>query len=273
MLFRSGQTVAGKTGTNSDQRGVTFVGMTGWYVSSIWIGHDNYKPLSSKSTGSNGAMPIWKSYMTDIHKGLDNRDIVEADPYQLGLTQATTCGVSGQIATDACYRDSLGYGVVTDWWYEPTVPTVYCQMHQSVTVCAQSGMPVTEFCPSSVNSGMVVIPNGHPLSAYAYDSQYASVVGEYLGTANSMSACVLHTSDSSSGWMDPVVENTLIPDAQQLLQSAYNLMSEIDGAAQGYFAIQSAASNLENIIYSGNPSTADIANAMAMLTQAMASAY
>jgi penicillin-binding protein 1A len=46
----SGQTVAGKTGTNSDQRGVTFCGMTGWYVSSIWVGHDNYKPLSCKST-------------------------------------------------------------------------------------------------------------------------------------------------------------------------------------------------------------------------------
>ena len=269
----SGQTVAGKTGTNSDQRGVTFVGMTGWYVSSIWVGHDNYKPLSSKSTGSNGAMPIWKSYMTDIHKGLDNRDIVETDPSQLGLTQVTTCAVSGQLATDACYRDSLGYGVVTDWWYEPTVPTVYCQMHQAVTVCAQSGMPVTEYCPSSVTSGMVVIPNGHPLSTYAYDSQYASVIAEYLGTAGSMSTCVLHTSDSSSGWMDPVVENTLIPDARQLLQSAYDLMAGLDGSSPAYFTIQSAASNLESVIYSDNPSTADVASAMAMLTQAMASAF
>ncbi|MBP3647758.1 MAG: PBP1A family penicillin-binding protein [Clostridia bacterium] len=269
----SGQTVAGKTGTNSDQRGVTFVGMTGWYVSSIWVGHDNYKPLSSKSTGSNGAMPIWKSYMTDIHKGLDNRDIVEADPSQLGLTQVTTCAVSGQLATDACYHDSLGYGVVTDWWYEPTVPTVYCQMHQSVTVCAQSGMPVTAYCPSSVNSGMVVIPNGHPLSTYAYDSQYASVVAEYLGTANSLSTCVLHTSDSSSGWMDPVVENTLIPDARQLLQSAYDLMYGLDGSSTAYYSIQSAASNLESVIYSDNPTTSDIASAMAMLTQAMAGAF
>ena len=35
----SGQTVAGKTGTNSDQRGIFFCGMTGWYCSSLWIGH------------------------------------------------------------------------------------------------------------------------------------------------------------------------------------------------------------------------------------------
>ena len=270
----NGQTVAGKTGTNSDQRGVTFCGMTGWYVSSIWVGHDNYKPLSSKSTGSNGAMPIWKSYMTEIHKGLDNRDIVEADPASLGLTKVTTCAVSGQLATDACYNDSLGYGTVTDWWYEPTVPTVYCQMHQAVTVCAQTGMPATEFCPNVTTSGMVVIPNGHPLSAYAYDSQYAPAIAEYLGTANSVSSCVFHTSASSAdGSYDPMVENTLIPDARQLLQSAYDLMAGLDGSSAAYLGIQNAASQLENMIYSGNPSTSELATAMAMLTQAMANAF
>ena len=88
-----------------------------------------------------------------------------------------------------------------------------------------------------------------------------------------MSTCVLHTSDSSSGWMDPVVENTLIPDARQLLQSAYDLMAGLDGSSPAYFTIQSAASNLESVIYSDNPSTADVASAMAMLTQAMASAF
>ncbi len=269
----NGQTVAGKTGTNSDQRGVTFVGMTGWYVSSIWVGHDNYKPLSSKSTGSNGAMPIWKSYMTEIHKGLDNRDIMDVDPYQLGLTKVTTCAVSGQLATDACHNDSMGYGTVTDWWYEPTVPTVYCQMRQAVTVCAQSGLPATQFCPATTTSGMVVIPNGHPLSAYLGDSEYASAIAEYLGTAYSVSSCVLHTSEYSGQYGDPVVENTLIPDAQQLLQSAYDLMNGLDASSQAYLNIQSAASYLESVIYSGNPTTSDVASAMAMLTQAMASAY
>lgn len=272
----SGQTVAGKTGTNSDQRGVTFCGMTGWYVSSIWVGHDNYKPLSSKATGSNGALPIWKSYMTEIHKtkGLSDRDIMEIDPASLGLVTVTTCAVSGQLATEACYNDSMGYGVVTDYWYEPTVPTVSCQMHQSVTVCTQSGMPATAYCPSTTTSGVVVIPSGHPLSAYAYDSQYASVITEYLGTASTLTPCVLHTSESSGGWADdPVVENTLIPDAQQLLQSAYDLMAAISPASNAYWNLQSAAENLENVIYDPNPSTSDVAAAMAKLTQAMAGAY
>ena len=270
----SGQTVAGKTGTNSDQRGVTFVGLTGWYVSSIWVGHDNYKPLSSKSTGSNGALPIWKDYMTEIHKakGLDNRDIIEYSAEQAGLVKVTTCGVSGQLATEACRNDSLGYGVVTDYWYEPTVPTVYCQMHQTITVCAQSGMLATEFCPATAKGASVVIPSGHPLSAYANDSTYAPVIAEYLGMSASMTPCVLHTSYSSGDYSDPVVENTLIPDARQLLDNAYGLMNGLDPSSSAYLTIYNAAMSLESVIQ-GNPSTADVASAMAVLTQAMAGAY
>jgi len=268
-----GQTVAGKTGTNSDQRGVTFVGMTGWYVSTIWVGHDNYKPLSSKSTGSNGALPIWKSYMTEIHKGLDNRDIIEANPADLGLVTATTCAVSGQLATEACRNDSMGYGVVTDYWYQPTVPNVSCQMHQGITVCAQSGMPATEYCPATSISGAVVIPSGHPLSVYASDAMYAPVIAEYLGTANSLAPCMLHTGYSEGGWDEPAVDNALIPDAQQLLQSAYDLMAFMDASSPAYLALSDAARSLESLIYSGHAGTSELASGMAMLTQAMAGAY
>ena len=268
----SGQTVAGKTGTNSDQRGVTFCGMTGWYVSSIWVGHDNYKPLSSKSTGSNGALPIWQSYMEKIHKAksLSDRDIIEVSAEEVELVKVTTCAVSGQLATDACYNDSMGYGVVTDYWYAPTVPTVSCQMHQAVSVCAETGYLATEYCPNTTVSGVVVIPSGHPLSAYANDGQYASVIAEYLGTASSLGYCPYHTSAGS--YQDNTYDSGLVSDARQLLQSAYDLMSMLDASQPAYLNIQMAASNLENVIM-GNPSTAEIASAMAALTQAMASAY
>ena len=271
----SGQTVAAKTGTNSEQRGVTFVGMTSWYVSTIWVGHDNYKPLSSKTTSSNGAMPIWKEYMTQLHKAkdLDNRDIIEYSADQAGLVKVTTCAVSGQLATQACRNDSLGYGVVTDYWYEPTVPTVYCQMHQNITVCAQSGMPATEYCPATSSGAYVVIPSGHPLSNYADSSEYASVIAEYLGTSASLTPCVLHTSYSNNGYSDPVVGNTLIPDARQLLENAYSLLNALDPASGAYYNIYNAIMSLESIIQSSNPSTSELASAMAILTQAMAASY
>ena len=58
--------MAGKTGTNSDQKGVFFAGMTGYYSSALWVGHDNYKALASSSTGSSAAAPLWQAYMKKI---------------------------------------------------------------------------------------------------------------------------------------------------------------------------------------------------------------
>ncbi|MDD3337098.1 MAG: PBP1A family penicillin-binding protein [Eubacteriales bacterium] len=272
----SGQTIAAKTGTNSDQRGVTFCGITGWYASAIWVGHDNYKPLSSKSTGSGSAGPIWESYMTKIHKAknLENRDIVEVDPAELGLVKVTTCAVSGQLATEACANDSKGYGTVTDYWYEPTVPTVSCQMHQAMSVCSETGMVATQYCPYTTIRGVVVIPNGHPLSSYVNDPEYGPVVAEYMGTNSNYNYCTLHqdgyTGGGEGGYTDPIVENTLIPDAQQLIQNASTLMGQLDASSPLYQNIQNAIGNLQSLINSGNPSTADIANGMAALTQAMA---
>lgn len=273
----SGQTVAGKTGTNSDQRGIFFCGMTGWYSSSLWIGHDNYKPLSSKASGGNSATLLWQSYMTAIHKAknLANKDILDGDPESYGLTRVTTCAVSGQLATDACRNDVMGYGTVTDYWYTPTVPTTSCQMHQSLAVCTESNMVATPYCPSTTVRGVVVIPQGHPLYRFVNDPTYGSVLAEYLGTSSGTTLCPLHQYGyvSSDQAVDPVVQNTLIPDARTLIQSAHGLLSSLDSTGEAYQNVVAAINQLQAVIDGASPSSADVAGAMAQLTQAMASAY
>ncbi len=272
----SGQTVAGKTGTNSDQRGIFFCGMTGWYASSLWIGHDNYKPLSSKASGGNSATLLWQSYMAAIHKAknLPNKDILDGDPTSYGLTRVTTCAVSGQLATDACRNDAMGYGTVTDWWYTPTVPTAQCQMHREMTVCTESNMIATPYCPSTTLKGVIVIPEGHPLYRFVNDPTYGSVITEYLGSASATGVCPLHQYGYvADGTNDPLVQNTLIPDAQTLLQSAQALMNSIDGGTELYQNIAAAISNLQGVIDGPSPTSADVAAAMSRLTQAMAAAY
>ena len=273
----SGQTVAGKTGTNSDQRGIFFCGMTGWYSSSLWIGHDNYKPLSSKASGGNSATLLWQSYMAAIHKAknLSDKDILDGDPSSYGLTKVTTCAVSGQLATDACKNDVMGYGTVTDYWYTPTVPTVQCQMHQSVTVCTESNMIATPYCPSTEVRGVVVIPQGHPLYQFVNDPTYGPVITQYFGTTASTTPCTLHQAGyvDNGSTVDPVVQNTLIPDARTLIQSAHALMNSLDSAGDVYQNIAWAVNNLQSVIDSNAPSSADVAAAMGQLTQAMAAAY
>ena len=161
-----GQTVGGKTGTNSDQKGVFFSGITGYYASALWIGHDNYKALSSKSTGSGAAAPLWQAYMSKIHEGLPQKNILDGDPSAYGLVKVTTCAVSGQLATEACMNDAKGYGTVTDYWREGTQPTQYCQMHQIQNVCAESGMPASPYCPNVIQRGVVSLQSGQYLASF-----------------------------------------------------------------------------------------------------------
>ena len=187
----SGQTVAGKTGTNSDQRGVTFAGLTGWYCGTVWIGHDNYKALASKTTGGNSAAALWQTFMTRIHskKGLTNRDILSGSPEDYGLVRVTTCKFSGQRATEACYDD----GVETGWWPAGSTPDQYCTMHVQQTVCADSGMIAGPYCPNTETRGVVSLPMGHPLARFL-NTEYQDVLVRYYGpSVQSGAACTWHT--------------------------------------------------------------------------------
>lgn len=228
----SSQVVAGKTGTNSDSKGVFFAGMTGWYSASVWIGHDNYKALSSKATGGNAAAPLWQSFMEKIHKAknLDSREIIDGTPSDYNLVRVTTCGVSGQLATDACYNDVNGYKTITDYWSADSVPTAYCSMHKSVSICTESGLLATDYCPSySVESrGIVLIPRGHPL--YDYIDTYGDTIRKYLGefatlkSTNDIANHICQTHDAYTATQQPSELESIVSDASSLVYTAYQLV-------------------------------------------------
>ena len=58
-----GYDLAGKTGTTSDYRDAWFVGYTGGFVTAVWVGKDNNKPMS-RVTGGGAPAGIWRDYMT-----------------------------------------------------------------------------------------------------------------------------------------------------------------------------------------------------------------
>ncbi len=262
-----GQTVAGKTGTNSDYKGVSFAGMTGWYSGAVWIGHDNYKALSSKATGGNYAAPLWQSIMAQIHtaKGLQDRDIVEKDPASIGLTKVTTCGVSGLLATDACKQDVNGYKTVTDYWPSDSVPTQSCNMHQELSLCGDTGMLATEFCPNIITKSVVILPIGHPL--YDYIDSYPDAMRSYLGEFATLKqstdtaynaqliqgiTCTLHTQpwgQEQQYWQD----DGNIYEAQALVQQALDLLtnrgSELSG--EQYVSVSYCIRQVQDIMAGG----------------------
>ena len=268
----SGQVVGGKTGTNSDQKGVFFSGITGYYASALWVGHDNYKALSSKSTGSGAAAPLWQAYMSKIHQGLAKREILDGNPSDYGLVKVTTCVVSGQLATEACRNDAMGYGVVTDWWAKGTEPTVSCQMHTVQTVCSESHMPASPYCPNPVQQGVITIPSGHPL--YNLLAQYPDVIAQYLGStaAYSNTVCTLHNEYTQSP--TPVYqESQSNTGAQQMLAMADNMLLTLDPTSAKYQAVQNAADYLRLLLGSDSADQTEIQNAMDTLTMAMGGIY
>ena len=178
-------TVAGKTGTNSNNVGVTFAGMTGYYAGAVWIGSDYYKPLNSDATGSSAAAPLWAAMMSEVHELTDctvDRDIIPGSAGDYGLYKETVCGVSGMLPTEACQHDVNSYPLITDYYTVETVPTSYCNMHRAVTLCRKSGMVASDYCDSRIVGGIIYIPEGHPLR---YASDMDVVQGYFYGASTS----------------------------------------------------------------------------------------
>jgi penicillin-binding protein 1A len=64
--------VAGKTGTSSSYRVAWFMGFTGALVTGVWIGHDDFRPMSFNGSGVTcGSLPAqaWHAFMSVAHIG------------------------------------------------------------------------------------------------------------------------------------------------------------------------------------------------------------
>ncbi len=156
-----GMTVGGKTGTHSDYKSVFFTGITPYYAGAVWVGHDHFESLYKGATGGKDAAPLWKAIMEQIHTTyeLEDKEIIEDDPADLGLVRATVCSLSGLLATDACKLDG-DFKPVTDYFHEGTVPTKSCNLHAVETICIDSGLPAGPYCPqtSLATSAVQLIP-------------------------------------------------------------------------------------------------------------------
>ena len=89
----------GKTGTTNDAKDSWFAGYTGDYLSVVWLGRDDNKPIGL--TGSTGALPIWTGLMKQISTQPvkltppDNITFAWVDPNN-GLLINPDCGTGKQ---------------------------------------------------------------------------------------------------------------------------------------------------------------------------------
>ncbi len=72
---------AGKTGTSSGPNDIWFVGMTGRYIASVWLGNDDNRPMAHGNTGGQIAAPIWHDFMAVAHKDMNIATLPGLDPH------------------------------------------------------------------------------------------------------------------------------------------------------------------------------------------------
>lgn len=261
----TGMTVGGKTGTNSDYIGVFFTGLTPYYSAAVWVGHDNYKPLYRGATGGDDAAPLWQTFMEEIHrvKGLENDNILDTSPGELGLKKYTVCSVSGDLATEACYLDAAGHTPITDYFQEGHEPTKTCTQHAIFNVCNQTGSIATPYCPDVTQVSYIFIPQDSPvneLDDVDFLKYYTNAI-RYVYSPASLSYdnpnhallyyCTVHTLEWNTNKENLqnaiIVSNTLISRVKELMNLYSSSLSEGQAAS-----INDAVSNLSNLIANSN---------------------
>lgn len=95
--------VGGKTGSTNDHRDAWFSGFGGPYVTTVWVGRDNYKSLGYREYGGKAALPIWIDYM---RVALKDKPIQPNEPPQ-GMVKVSVAG-NGALIPD-------GAGGVIEW--------------------------------------------------------------------------------------------------------------------------------------------------------------
>jgi penicillin-binding protein 1A len=179
----SGMTIAGKTGTTSDNKDVWFVGYTPYYTAGIWGGFDNNHKLAKGETTYHKV--IWKKVMSRIHEELPNKDFDKPS----SITSATVCSASGLLPISGLC-DGL---VKTEYFASGTVPTEYCDVHVAGEACVESGLLATDACPGHEYRVITLIPEDNNVS----------------GSPLVAPTCSLHPGNALSGVVQPGEQATI----------------------------------------------------------------
>ncbi len=147
-----GMSLAGKSGTTSDNRDLWFVGYSPYYTAGIWGGCDGSQSLrtdagDAENGGTSFHKRIWKNIMRRVHEGLPDPGFAVPED----IETAQVCRKSGKLpVAGACDYDPRGSAIYTEYFAKGTVPAEVCDTHVNLTVCRVSGQQLTPSCPQDL---------------------------------------------------------------------------------------------------------------------------
>ncbi len=180
----TGMSAAGKSGTTTANNDIWFVGYTPYYTAGIWGGCDQNQKLKHGNVNNGGTSfhkDIWRNIMNRVHEGMEDPGFAVPD----SVETAQICRKSGKRAVSGvCTGDSRGNAVYTEYFAKGTAPAEVCDKHVAVTVCAESGMRPTDYCPVKTSKVCMILPDGEEGTT---DDSYFGIPGY----------CPLHTDIST----------------------------------------------------------------------------
>ena len=132
----SGMDLAAKTGTTNEDKERWMCGFTNYYSCAVLYAFDEPRTITKSSKQSSGL--IFANIMKEIHSGLEKSTFKQPD----GIVSARVCRTSGMLASDKC-TDTY-----TEYFVKGTIPE-YCEGHEKLTICKETGKIATEFCPET----------------------------------------------------------------------------------------------------------------------------
>ncbi len=183
-----GMTVAGKTGTTTDDKDLMFAGYTPYYCGAIWLGYDNPKTMTNSGTVH---LKIWKEIMSRIHEGKEDTGFSRPD----GIVSRSFCSASGMVPQSICSRDYYGNAIGSDLCSSDFgSSTEACNYHKSYSVDLSTGKLANSHCRAT----SVVL---------AVDPETGEIVNKATGADGKVdidihSTCTVHSA-SNPGFVKP----------------------------------------------------------------------
>ncbi|MBD5160844.1 MAG: penicillin-binding protein [Oscillibacter sp.] len=151
-----GMTIAGKTGTTSNNFDRYFVGYTPYYTAAVWIG---YRDKDEKITArGNPAAVIWNKVMEPLHEGLENKSFPDRPE---GITTVQVCADCGLKPGELCSEDYRGSRVISVEIQSSAAPKETCACHIEVQICTDPATgeiyPAGLFCPEDTVTTRVML--------------------------------------------------------------------------------------------------------------------
>lgn len=208
----SGMTIAGKTGTTSDDKDVWFAGFTPYYTAVTWTGYDNNIKMTSKEELAL-SKKMWREVMKQIHEDLPNMGF----PIPEGIVQCAVCSQSGKLPIEGlCDVQNCVY---TEYFAEGTEPLEYCDVHYNGDVCAYSLLPACPDCPFKLPGVLTLTPiedvSLQPGSTTIIENPDGTVTTILPNTTNSCP-------HNAEFFMTPECYNVIEQQRAELLQRGYN---------------------------------------------------